>query len=80
MEANQAQTGYLTGKLSLQASATQLSVQKIRERIIEFAMFLCALSSIAITVGIVGILLSESWSFFKTVSIVDFLTDTQWTV
>jgi phosphate transport system permease protein len=80
MEANQAQTRYLAGKISLQASATQLSVQKIRERVIEFAMFLCALSSIAITVGIVGILLTESWSFFKSVSIVDFLTDTQWTV
>jgi phosphate transport system permease protein len=80
MEANQAQAGYLAGKISLQASATHLSIQKIRERIIEFAMFLCALSSIAITVGIVGILLTESWSFFKSVSIVDFLTDTQWTV
>ena len=80
MEANQAQAGYLAGKISLQASAAQLSVQKIRERVIEFAMFLCALSSIAITVGIVGILLTESWSFFKSVSIVDFLTDTQWTV
>ena len=80
MEANQAQADYLAGKISLQASATHLSIQKIRERIIEFAMFLCALSSIAITVGIVGILLTESWSFFKSVSIVDFLTDTQWTV
>ena len=80
MEANQAQAGYLAGKISLQASATHLSIQKIRERIIEFAMFLCALSSIAITVGIVGILLTESWSFFKSVSIVDFVTDTQWTV
>ena len=80
MEANQAQAGYLAGKISLQASAAHLSMQKIRERIIEFAMFLCALSSIAITVGIVGILLTESWSFFRSVSIVDFLTDTQWTV
>jgi len=80
MEANQAQAGYLAGKISLQASARHLSVQKIRERVIEFSLFLCALSSIAITVGIVGILLTESWSFFKTVSLVDFLTDTQWTV
>ncbi len=80
MAANQAQADFLTGKISLQVSASDLSVQKIRERVIEFAMFLCALSSIAITVGIVGILLTESWSFFKSVSIVDFLTDTQWTV
>lgn len=80
MEDNEAHAGYLAGKISLQASATHLSVQKIREWVIEFSMFLCALSSIAITVGIVGILLTESWSFFKSVSIVEFLTDTQWTV
>jgi phosphate transport system permease protein len=80
MAANQAQAGYPARKISLQASATHLSVQKIRERIIEFSLFLCALSSIAITVGIVGILLTESWSFFSNVPIVDFLTDTQWTV
>jgi len=80
MAANQAQAEFLTGKISLQASARHLSVQKLRERLIEFSLFLCALSSIAITVGIVGILLSESWSFFKTVSIIEFLTDTQWTV
>ena len=43
-------------------------------------MFLCALSSVAITLGIVGILLFESWNFFKHVSLFDFLTDTQWTV
>ena len=39
-------------------------------------MFLCALSSIAVTLGIVGILLFESWNFFKHVSLLDFLTDT----
>jgi phosphate transport system permease protein len=43
-------------------------------------MFLCALSSVAITIGIVWVLLYESWHFFQNVSIIDFLTDTQWTV
>ena len=43
-------------------------------------MFLCALFSVAITLGIVWVLLVESWQFFKNVYIVDFLTDTQWTV
>lgn len=43
-------------------------------------MFLCALSSVAITLGIVGTLLLESWHFFENVSLLDFLTDTQWTV
>ncbi|MBI2986447.1 MAG: phosphate ABC transporter permease subunit PstC [Deltaproteobacteria bacterium] len=43
-------------------------------------MFLCALSSVAITLGIVGTLVLESWHFFENVSILDFLTDTQWTM
>ena len=43
-------------------------------------LFLAAISSIAITLGIVGILIYESEQFFTHVSIVDFLTDTQWTV
>lgn len=57
-----------------------LTIRKIREKLIEFSMFLCALSSIAITAGIVGILLWESWHFFQHVSLWEFLTDTQWTV
>ena len=57
-----------------------LTIRKIREKAIEFAMFLCALSSIAITVGIVGILVLESWHFFQHVALREFLTDTQWTV
>ncbi|MBI2360922.1 MAG: phosphate ABC transporter permease subunit PstC [Deltaproteobacteria bacterium] len=50
------------------------------ERAIEALLFLSALSSIGITVGVVGILLYESLIFFRHVSVVEFLTDTQWTV
>jgi phosphate transport system permease protein len=57
-----------------------VAIKKVREKLIEFVMFLCALSSIAITLGIVGILFLESWHFFQQVSLWDFLTDTQWTV
>lgn len=53
--------------------------RNLRERIIEFILMLAALSAVATTVSIVAILLYESFSFFKHVSIVDFLTDTQWT-
>lgn len=67
-------------ELSLQSDVAGFSLQKIRERIIEFFLFLAALSSIAITLGIVGILLYESEQFFTHVSIVEFLTDTEWTV
>lgn len=38
-----------------------------------------AVASIFVTVGIVYVLVSESLPFFEHVSIVDFLTDTQWT-
>ncbi len=54
-------------------------VQDWKERIIEAFLFLAALSSIAITLGIVGVLIYESASFFGQVSIIDFLTDTMWT-
>jgi phosphate transport system permease protein len=56
------------------------SLQRARERLIEILLLLAALSSVAITVGIVGVLVFESLQFFKHVSIVEFLTDTQWTV
>ncbi len=39
----------------------------------------CALLSIATTVGIIGVLLFETIAFFREVSLIDFLTDTQWT-
>lgn len=67
-------------ELSVQSKFAGFTVQKIRERVIEFFLFLAALSSIGITAGIVGILLYESEQFFAYVSIVDFITDTQWTV
>ena len=38
-----------------------------------------ALFSIFITAGIIAVLFFETFEFFKEVSIVDFLTDTQWT-
>jgi len=66
--------------LSGESALSRASSQRIRERIIEFFLFLAALSSVAITAGIVGILLYESEQFFKHVSIIEFLTDTQWTV
>ncbi len=54
-------------------------VRNLRERVIEFMLFLAALSSVATTVAIVAILIYESLAFFEQVSLLDFLTDTQWT-
>ncbi len=51
----------------------------IKERIIESILFLCAAVCVLTTLGIVVILLIQTVQFFSEVSIVDFLTDTQWT-
>jgi len=51
----------------------------VKERLIELVLFLAALVSVATTVAIVLILLTESVLFFTKVSLWDFLTDTQWT-
>jgi phosphate transport system permease protein len=73
-------TRYLGQGALTRAAAGRWTTQRIKERAIEFCLFLAALSSIAITLGIVGILLHESWFFFQKVSLIEFLTDTQWTV
>lgn len=54
-------------------------ITKAREKVIETLLFLAAASSVLITLGIVGVLVFESLSFFQNVSIWTFLTDTQWT-
>jgi phosphate transport system permease protein len=70
--------GYLNGRV--ETTRVEAKWRKLRERTIEFGMFLCALSSVAVTLGIVWVLIVESWHFFANVSLFDFLTDTQWTV
>ncbi|MCS6284637.1 MAG: phosphate ABC transporter permease subunit PstC [Nitrospira sp.] len=52
---------------------------RLKERAIESLLQLAALTSVAITLGIVGILSYESFQFFSQISIIDFLTDRQWT-
>jgi phosphate transport system permease protein len=56
------------------------ATRHLGERLIEAILFLISLSAVAVTIAIVGILVYESSFFFDTVSIKDFLTDTQWTV
>ena len=50
-----------------------------KEKIIEFLLKISAAITILTTVGIIWVLLSESFTFFKEVSIIEFLTDDQWT-
>ena len=61
-------------------SVTRLIAARRRtDRGIEFLLLTAALSSIAITGGILAILCYESFEFFRHVSLVEFFTDTMWT-
>jgi phosphate transport system permease protein len=53
--------------------------RNLRERVIEFLLFLAAFSSVLVTTAIVVILVYESYTFFQHVPISLFLTDTMWT-
>ena len=55
------------------------AMRNVSERIIEAILFSAAAVSVLTTLGIVYVLVSESILFFQHVSIVEFLTDTQWT-
>ncbi|UCV11154.1 phosphate ABC transporter permease subunit PstC [Dechloromonas denitrificans] len=55
------------------------AVRHWKERLIEGLLLGAAAISVLTTLGIVYVLVSESIQFFSNVSIVDFLTDTQWT-
>lgn len=50
-----------------------------KEKLIEGLLLSAAAISVLTTLGIVYVLVSESFLFFQTVSLFDFLTDTQWT-
>lgn len=81
--ANQNQADYAAPRdwtTIIQSVFSSRSLRGAAEHAIEFSLFLAAISSIGITVVIVGILVYESAVFFKHVPIIDFLTDTQWTV
>ncbi|MDT7943315.1 MAG: phosphate ABC transporter permease subunit PstC [Dehalococcoidia bacterium] len=57
----------------------QRRLLRMREAPVLAVLFLCALASVLTTVGIVVVLLDESVGFFRQVSIVEFLTERQWT-
>ena len=51
----------------------------VGERAIELVLLACGVLSILTTLGILGVLAEETVAFFSVVSLLDFLTDTQWT-
>jgi phosphate transport system permease protein len=65
--------------MATRMSAERLRALRMREKFVEAILFLCAASSVVITLAIVGVLLYESYAFFRVVPLVTFLTDTTWT-
>jgi phosphate transport system permease protein len=49
------------------------------EKIIESVLAFSGLITILTTIGIIWVLVSESWGFFKAIPISDFLFDSEWT-
>ncbi|MEI7973959.1 MAG: phosphate ABC transporter permease subunit PstC [Bdellovibrio sp.] len=56
-----------------------LKFRKKKEALIETLLFFTAASSVLITLSIVWLLVSEALPFFQNVSLLDFLTGTEWT-
>lgn len=54
-------------------------MRKLKEAVIEKTLLSSALITIAITAGIILVLSLEAINFFSEVSIIDFLTDPEWT-
>lgn len=54
-------------------------MRKLKELVIEKLLLGSSLITVAVTIGIILVLSIEAVNFFSEVSIVDFLTDTQWT-
>ena len=60
-------------------AAARRRARQRREWAIESGLFVAALTSVAATVTIIAVLLSESIGFFRMVPLTDFFTDTLWT-
>ncbi len=53
--------------------------RNFKESLIQFALFLCAASSVLVTFGVIYTLVSEALPFFADVPISSFLFDSEWT-
>ncbi len=62
------------------------SLARVKEQLIRYALFLCALVSVITTIGIIFVLVTEAIvsvgphpAFFQEVSVKEFFTETRWT-
>lgn len=74
-----ASAGATVDGLAVVESLKHKKSRHLKERFIEALLMFCGLVAVFTTVAIVCILLYESAAFFSHVSLVEFLTDTQWT-
>jgi len=65
--------------LSVSDRLRKKASRHMKERVIESLLFLAAAMSVLTTIGIIYILVKESYVFFQMVPLSDFLFDTQWT-
>lgn len=63
---------------SLALDAAAATPRRWLEQAIHAGLFACALISILTTIGIVVVLVAEAAQFFREVSIIEFLTGTEW--
>lgn len=61
------------------SSLRRRASSRIKEKLIEFALFLAALSSVLTTIAIVVVLVEESLQFFQHVPVWEFISGTEWT-
>lgn len=71
--------GGLSGRNLPEANLSKNVFRAPRERAVEYVLAFCTLISIVTTAGIAAVLIYESANFFAEVSIIDFLTETEWT-
>jgi phosphate transport system permease protein len=68
-----------SGRSTIDPSLSRRASRSIRETAIQAALFLCALVSVATTVGVIVVLATESYAFFREVPVHEFLFGTRWT-
>ncbi len=66
-------------KSKFRPTEAYLARRRLISRLMRVLLFLAAATSVFVTTGIVYVLISESWNFFRQVPLFEFLTDTQWT-
>ena len=59
-------------------SLTAKGSRSLKEGAIGAVLFACAAASTLVTIGVVLVLVRETFAFFSEVSIIDYLTDTRW--